>query len=149
MLKTDSAVAAFHTHEQAEKAILGLQSAGVSLKSLSIAAKDTHTEEHAVGYYNTGHRMQYWGNIGAYFGFICDSWMRTNSCRRTSRRMDRSGSGGSSCRWRCECFGCRTGERRYSEEQCDRIRNCAQNGQVSAHRPRDAGRGFKGSRSTW
>ena len=68
MLKTDSVVAVFHTHEQAEKAILELQSAGVSLKSLSIAAKDTHTEEHVVGYYNTGDRMQYWGKIGAYWG---------------------------------------------------------------------------------
>jgi uncharacterized membrane protein len=68
MLKTDSVVAVFHTHEQAEKAIAELQSAGVNLKSLSIAAKDTHTEEHAVGYYNTGDRMQYWGKIGAYWG---------------------------------------------------------------------------------
>ena len=68
MLKTDSVVAVYHTHEQAEKAILELQDAGVSLKSLSIAAKDTHTEEHAVGYYNLGDRMQHWGKIGAYWG---------------------------------------------------------------------------------
>jgi uncharacterized membrane protein len=68
MLKTDSVVAVFHTHERAEKAIAELQSAGVNLKSLSIAAKDTHTEEHAVGYYNTSDRMQYWGKTGAYWG---------------------------------------------------------------------------------
>jgi uncharacterized membrane protein len=69
MLKTDSVVAVFHTHERAEKAIAELQSAGVNLKSLSIAAKDTHTEEHAVGYYNTSDRMQYWGGFwGLLFG---------------------------------------------------------------------------------
>ena len=68
MLKTDTVVAVYHTHEQAEKAIQELQDAGVSLKSLSIAAKDTHTEEHAVGYYNIGDRMQYWGKMGAYWG---------------------------------------------------------------------------------
>ena len=34
MLKTDSVVSVYHTHEQAEKAIQELQDAGVSLKSL-------------------------------------------------------------------------------------------------------------------
>jgi hypothetical protein len=45
-----------------------LQEAGVDMKSLSIAAKDTHTDEHVVGYYNTGDRMKRWGKIGAFWG---------------------------------------------------------------------------------
>lgn len=38
------------------------------MKSLSIAAKDMHTDEHVVGYYNAGDRMKYWGKIGAFWG---------------------------------------------------------------------------------
>jgi len=38
------------------------------MKSLSIAAKDTYTEEQVVGYYNAGDRMKYWGKIGAFWG---------------------------------------------------------------------------------
>ena len=38
------------------------------MKSLSIAAKNTHTDEHVVGYYNAGDRMKYWGKIGAFWG---------------------------------------------------------------------------------
>ena len=45
-----------------------LQEAGVDMKSLSIAAKDTHTDEHVVGYYNAGDRMKYWGKMGAFWG---------------------------------------------------------------------------------
>jgi hypothetical protein len=38
------------------------------MKSLSIAGKNTHTDEHVVGYYNTGDRMKYWGKVGAFWG---------------------------------------------------------------------------------
>ena len=65
---TNSVVAIYDTHEQAEKAIKELQEAGVDMKSLSIAAKDTHTDEHVVGYYNAGDRMMRWGKIGAFWG---------------------------------------------------------------------------------
>jgi len=61
-------VAIYDTHEQAEHAIEELQVAGVDMKSLSIAAKDTHTDEHVVGYYNAGDRMKYWGKEGAFWG---------------------------------------------------------------------------------
>ena len=63
-----SVVAIYKTHEQAEVAIRDLQEAGVDMKSLSIAAKDTHTDEHVVGYYNTGDRMKHWGKMGAIWG---------------------------------------------------------------------------------
>ncbi len=65
---TNSVVAIYDTHEQAEHAIKELQEGGVDLKSLSIAARNTHTDEHVVGYYNAGDRMKYWGKIGAFWG---------------------------------------------------------------------------------
>jgi uncharacterized membrane protein len=65
---TNSVVAIYDTHEQAERAIKELQEGGVDMKSLSIAGKDTHTDEHVVGYYNTGERMKRWGKIGAFWG---------------------------------------------------------------------------------
>jgi len=68
MMSTNSVVAIYDTHEQAEYAVKELQEAGVDMKSLSIAAKDTHTDEHVVGYYNAGDRMKYWGKVGAFWG---------------------------------------------------------------------------------
>ena len=68
MTTTNSVVAIYDTHEQAEHAVKELQQAGVDMKSLSIAARDTHTDEHVVGYYNTGDRMKYWGKVGAFWG---------------------------------------------------------------------------------
>ncbi len=67
-MTTNSVVAIYNTHEQAEHAIKELQEAGVDMKSLSIAARDTHTDEHVVGYYNAGDRMKYWGKMGAFWG---------------------------------------------------------------------------------
>src|SRR5579863_2675605 len=68
MTTSNSVVAIYDTHEQAEHAIKELQQAGVDMKSLSIAARDTHTDEHVVGYYNAGDRMKYWGKMGAFWG---------------------------------------------------------------------------------
>ena len=68
MTTTNSVVAIYDTHDQAEHAIKELQEAGVDMKSLSIAARNTHTDEHVVGYYNAGDRMKYWGKVGAFWG---------------------------------------------------------------------------------
>jgi uncharacterized membrane protein len=68
MSTMNSVVAVYDTHEQAEAAIKDLQEAGVDMQSLSIAGKDTHTDEHVVGYYNAGDRMKYWGKLGAFWG---------------------------------------------------------------------------------
>jgi uncharacterized membrane protein len=65
---TNSVVAIYETHEQAEHAIKELQMAGVDMKSLSIAARNQHTDEHVIGYYNAGDRMKYWGKVGAFWG---------------------------------------------------------------------------------
>ena len=61
MTDRNSVVAIYDTHEQAEQAVKCLQEAGIDMKTLSIAAKDQHTDEHVVGYYNTGERMKHWG----------------------------------------------------------------------------------------
>jgi hypothetical protein len=50
----------------AEKAMKELQRAGIEMRILSIASKDSYTEEHAVGYYNTGDRMKYRRKLGAF-----------------------------------------------------------------------------------
>ena len=68
MTTTNSVVAVYDTHEQTENAIKQLQEAGIDMKSLSIAARNTHTDEHVVGYYNAGDRMKYWGKVGAFWG---------------------------------------------------------------------------------
>jgi uncharacterized membrane protein len=68
MPKIESVVAIFHTHPEAEQAVKDLQHAGVDMHTVSIVAKDYHTDEHVVGYYNTGDRMKRWGKIGAFWG---------------------------------------------------------------------------------
>src|ERR1700735_5394498 len=68
MSTMNSVVAVYDTHAQAEAAIKELQESGVDMKSLSIAGKDNHTDEHVVGYYNAGDRMKYWGKLGAFWG---------------------------------------------------------------------------------
>ena len=64
----NSVAAIYETHEQAEQAVKELQEAGVDMKSLSIVGRDTHTDEHVVGYYTAGDRMMYWGEVGAFWG---------------------------------------------------------------------------------
>ena len=61
-------VAAYSTHSGAEVAVKELQRAGIDMRTLSIVGKDTHTDEHVVGYYNAGDRMKYWGKAGAFWG---------------------------------------------------------------------------------
>ena len=68
MSEQNAVVAIYGTHEGAEEAIKELQRAGIDMRTLSIIGKDSHTDEHAVGYYNTGDRMKYWGKIGAFWG---------------------------------------------------------------------------------
>ncbi len=63
-------VAMYHTHVEAEMAIQVLKRTAFDVTKLSIAAKDFHTEEHVVGYYNAGDRMKYWGKLGALWGSV-------------------------------------------------------------------------------
>jgi uncharacterized membrane protein len=68
MFETNSVVAIYDTHTQAEDAVKELQRSGFDMKKMSIVGKDYHTDEHVVGYYNTGDRMKYWGKLGAFWG---------------------------------------------------------------------------------
>ena len=68
MSKQNSTVAIFKDHTGAEHAVKELQKAGFDIKKLSVVGKDYHSDEHVVGYYNTGDRMRYWGKLGAFWG---------------------------------------------------------------------------------
>jgi len=70
MAKENALVAVYNNHAEAEEAVQVLQRAGFNMKKLSIVGKDYHTEEHVVGYYNTGDRMKYWGKMGAFWGGV-------------------------------------------------------------------------------
>jgi uncharacterized membrane protein len=61
-------VGIYNSHTEAEKSIKELQRSGFDMKKLSIVGKDYHTEEHVIGYYNTGDRMKVWGKLGAFWG---------------------------------------------------------------------------------
>jgi uncharacterized membrane protein len=68
MSELNAVVAVYDTHIGAEQAVKELQRAGIDMRTLSIVGKDPHTDEHVVGYYNTGDRMKYWGKTGAFWG---------------------------------------------------------------------------------
>ena len=68
--ETNVTVAVFPSHEDAERAVIELQRAGFDMTRLSIVGADYHTEEHVIGYYNTGDRMRAWGRAGAFWGGI-------------------------------------------------------------------------------
>ena len=68
MSKKSAAVAVYATHDEADAAIKSLQKSGFDMKNLSIVGKDFRTEDHAVGYYNTGDRVKFWGKTGAFWG---------------------------------------------------------------------------------
>ena len=87
MSEKNSVVAIFASHNQAEDAVRELQKDGFDMKKLSIVGKDYHTDEHVVGYYNTGDRMMYWGKLGAFWGGFwgCCSAPRSSGCRALVR----------------------------------------------------------------
>jgi len=66
--RDNAIVAVYATHTHADQAIRALQHAGFDMKKLSIMGRDFHSEEHAVGFYNTGDRMKFWGGLGAFWG---------------------------------------------------------------------------------
>ena len=68
MNNKNSTVAIYPSHTSAEAAIKELQQSGFDMTKLSIVGRDYHTDEHVVGYYNTGDRMKYWGKLGAFWG---------------------------------------------------------------------------------
>jgi hypothetical protein len=68
MTEHNAVAGVYSTHSEAEASIKELQRSGFDMKKLSIVGKDYHTEEHVIGYYNTGDRMKIWGRQGAFWG---------------------------------------------------------------------------------
>ncbi len=68
MLEKNSCVAVYKTHTEAEAAIKELQKAGFDMMKLSIVGKGYHSEEHAIGFYNAGDRIKFWGKQSAFWG---------------------------------------------------------------------------------
>ncbi len=63
-----SAAAILSNHIDVSNALRELQRSGCDLTRISVVGKDAHTDGRAVGYYNTGHRLNYWGTLGAFWG---------------------------------------------------------------------------------
>ena len=61
-------MAIFADHPDADAAVKKLADAGFQMKQLSVVGKGFHTEEHAVGFYNMGDRVRFWGSRGAFWG---------------------------------------------------------------------------------
>ncbi len=70
MTDQSACVATFDDHQAAEAAVRQLQASGIDMRQLSIIGRDYHSEEHVVGYYNTGDRMKAWGKMGAFWGSL-------------------------------------------------------------------------------
>jgi hypothetical protein len=68
MKNNNSCIGIFNNHTDAEQAIKELQISGFDMKKLSIVGKGYHSDEHPVGYYNTGDRVKFWGKLGAFWG---------------------------------------------------------------------------------
>lgn len=68
MQSDDTVVAVFADHEAADSAVRKLTQAGFPIASLGVIGKGYHTEEKAVGFYNTGDRVMLWGSRGAFWG---------------------------------------------------------------------------------
>ena len=71
MTNNNSIVAIYPSPMAVETAIKKLQEDGFEMKKLSIIGRDYHTDEHVVGYYNTGDRIKVWGKTGAFWGGLC------------------------------------------------------------------------------
>jgi hypothetical protein len=68
MAEHNAVVGISNSHTDAEAAVKELQTSGFDMHKLSIVGKDYQTEEHVIGYYNAGDRMQFWGKRGAFWG---------------------------------------------------------------------------------
>ncbi len=68
MSNTDTVIATFADHTAADAAVKSLAKAGFEMKNLSVVGKGFHSEEKAIGFYNIGDRIMFWGKRGAFWG---------------------------------------------------------------------------------
>ncbi|MFZ0258106.1 MAG: general stress protein [Gammaproteobacteria bacterium] len=66
----NTVIAAYDTHEQAERAVKDLNKSGFDMKKLSIVAKGYRTEEYPLGFYSTADRVKAWSGIAAFWGAL-------------------------------------------------------------------------------
>ncbi|MGC1952035.1 MAG: hypothetical protein WA970_05575 [Gammaproteobacteria bacterium] len=66
----NTVIAAYDTHEQAERAVKELNKSCFDMKRLSIVAKGYQTEEYPLGFYSTADRVKAWGGIAAFWGAV-------------------------------------------------------------------------------
>ena len=106
MAENNPVVGAYNSHTEADASLKELQRSGFDMKKLSIVGKDYHTEEHVIGYYNTGDRMKVWDKLGAFWGLLFGSAFffiagivplsclarSSVDCRSAGRRRGRRGS---------------------------------------------------------
>lgn len=59
----DAVAAVDGTHIASEGAVKELQRAGTDMRPFPTAGKDSHTDQHVAGHYNTGDRLKSWGKI--------------------------------------------------------------------------------------
>lgn len=67
-MQINTIIAVFQDHADAEAAVRTLAKDGYDLAKLSIVGKGLHVEEKAVGFYNAGDRVKFWGKNGAIWG---------------------------------------------------------------------------------
>ena len=72
MLQNESVIVVFGDPHETDAAIKKLASAGFALENLSVVGKSYHSEEEAVGFYDTGNRIKFWGKRGAFWGGLWD-----------------------------------------------------------------------------
>jgi len=150
MSKHNATVAIFNGHTGAEQAVKELQEAGFDIKKLSLVGKDYHSDEHVVGYYNTGDRMRYWGTLGAFWGGL---WgLLFGSAFFFVPGIGPIVVGGPIVAWivgalqgavvigGISAVGAAMVQHRYSERQRAQVRDLSQGKQVPVGRPRNRGR---------
>jgi len=70
MAQSQTSVAVFDTHEQAENAVRALGKAGIDFSKISIVGRDFESEEKALGFYRIGDRVRSFGGLGAFWGTL-------------------------------------------------------------------------------
>ena len=117
----NAVVAVYATHDGAEEAVKELQRAGIDMRTLSIVGKNSHTDEHPMGYYNTGDRMKYWGKTGAFWGGFRGIAVRVGLLCHSGSRPS-AGGGPCGCMDRGS-FGRRRGSWRFERHRCGALRD--------------------------
>lgn len=63
-------VAVFKNHNEVDEAVRKLLQSGFDTQHFSVIGRGYHSEETAVGYYNTSDRVKIWGKYGAFWGAL-------------------------------------------------------------------------------